>query len=277
MFNSVGTFQTEIRLSDELTIFECGFEDVLPREPYQYEQIDYYLIHFILEGEGLFFINDEVHRLGKGEGFVIPPNTDNNYYPLSGNPWSYRWIGVKGTKCEELFQQCGLLNDSYIYQYQNQVVMDTHFKEVFDHCQNNQLYGALGKVYSLLNLLMVEHKMQIRLATSEGEKYVLAAMDIIKVQFSDPRLKIDQIANEVKVERTYLFKLFKQYITVSPQQYLIQFRLNKASELLRKTNYPIEEIAFLVGFSNASHFSKIFSKHKCLSPKKFRQQFRVMN
>lgn len=55
MKDKVGIFSTNIKTSGELYIYECGYEYCSPREPYLYEQIDYYLLHYILEGEGLFF------------------------------------------------------------------------------------------------------------------------------------------------------------------------------------------------------------------------------
>lgn len=77
----IGIFSTDLKPSTELYIFECGFEHCTPRDPYQYEQIDYYLIHYIIKGEGSFFIKDKVYTLKSGDGFVIPPGTDSNYYP----------------------------------------------------------------------------------------------------------------------------------------------------------------------------------------------------
>lgn len=275
MFNSVGTFQTQEVLSQELTLFECGFEDVKPREPYQYEKIDYYLIHYILEGEGLFFINDEVHRLSAGEGFVIPPDTKNNYYPLSGNPWSYRWIGIRGSHCETILKKAGLLDGTFIYKYNKLETIDTLFKAIYDYAESGQLYGSIAKIYEFFNCLIAQNEELLRFSTSEGEQYVLAALDIIKQHYANNQLQITDICDQIKIERSYLYKLFKRYVTTSPQQYLIQFRLNKASELLRKTNYSIEEVAQLTGFSSYSHFSKIFSKYKGYSPHKFRLRYRV--
>ncbi|MBC6129357.1 AraC family transcriptional regulator [Listeria booriae] len=277
MFNSIGTFQTEQILSEELSLFECGFEDVRPRVPYQYEQIDYYLIHFIVEGEGMFFINGEIHQLGQGEGFVIPPNTDNNYYPLVGNPWSYRWIGIKGSCCDKILRAAGLLQNIFIYQHDDISKMNRLFQEVYLMSQENQLYGAIGKVYEIMNELITEYNNKKRYTVSEGESYILAAMNIIKANYSDPKLSIADIAETIQIERSYLFKLFKKYITTSPQQYLILFRLNKATELLRKTNLSIEEIAFLTGFSGYSHFSKTFQSKKNIPPTQFRKQYRVID
>ncbi len=282
MFASIGTFQTEQKLNDEFYIYECGHEDVKPRDPYQYEPVDYYLLHYIIEGEGFFFINDEVHHLGPKDGFIIPPHTENNYYPLAKNPWSYRWIGFKGSKCQELFQQCGLLTptgqgiENFTYRYNDVNRINAYFKNVFDFSDGQKPYAALGESYHLLNALMEQHQEELRHQVTDSEKYVHQAVDIIDQQFSDPLFTIDTLASTIQLERSYLYRLFKQYLNLSPKNYLIQQRMKKSAELLRKSSYSIEEIAYIIGLNNPSHYSRQFSKYKGLSPSRYRLQFKTI-
>lgn len=266
-------------MSNEFGIFECGYEDVQPREPYQYEPIDYYLIHYILEGEGLFFINDEVHHLKAREGFLIPPNTKNNYYPLVGNPWSYRWIGFNGSLCKKHFQKCGLLTDSatgmenFTFKCENKNKMDKLFANVYYYSSNHKYLAALGESYHILDLLIDKYQEDLRQHMSDSERYVQHAIKYINSSYFISDLTIEQVAQVVRIQRSYLFRLFKKYLNISPKTYLIQARLNKSTELLRKSSNTIEEIAYLVGFSNPHHFSRQFSKYKGLSPSKYRSQF----
>lgn len=273
MFDSIGIFQTDEKTGEELYIYECGFEDVKPRDPYQYEQIDYYLLHYVISGEGLFFINNDVHKLGAGDLFLIPPNTDNNYYPLIGNPWSYRWVGFKGTKCGELLQKCGFGPDKYTLSYTKDRAVETLFAEIYNKCTKGRLHAGLGNLYILFNTLMVEHENEMRYSFSDTEKYVKRALDIIHERYIQPDLTVAAVAEAINVDRTYLFKLFKAYVNYSPQQYIIHYRINKACELLRKSSFSISEISELTGFNAPSHFSKIFTKHKTLSPAAYRRQF----
>ncbi|WP_182199918.1 AraC family transcriptional regulator [Paraliobacillus salinarum] len=282
MSQSIGTFQTEEALNQEFYVYECGYEDVKPRDPYQYEPIDYYLIHYIEEGEGLFFINDEVHHLGEKEGFIIPPNTKNNYYPLVGNPWSYRWIGFKGTRCQELFQKCGFLKNSntgtgnYIYRFDDIEKLSTIFKNVYEYSDNQMPYAALGESYHLINVLIEQHEADLRYKVTNAENYIQQAIDITIKRFNDPNFSIEVLTSELQIERSYLFRLFKKYLNISPKNYLIQARIKKSTELLRRSSSSVEEIAYLVGFNNPSHFSRQFSKYKGISPSKYRSQFKTI-
>ena len=280
MFNAVGTFSTHEKLNNEFFVFECGYEDVKLREPYQYEPIDYYLIHFILEGEGHFYINDEHIILKENQGFIIPPNTKNNYYPSAEDPWSYRWIGFKGSGCQKVFQDCGLLlsgsEDSisnYVYKFTDAYQMNHHFKNVFDFSEENKPYSALGEAYQVIDLLSSQYQEEMIHSLSEAARYVEKSISLIQQDYANPEFNIEYLAATVKIERTYLFRLFKKFKNVSPKTYLIQYRLNKSAELLKKTSYSIEEIAYLVGFNYSTHFSRQFSLYKGISPSKYRSQF----
>jgi AraC-like DNA-binding protein len=273
MFDSIGIFQTDEKIGEELYIYECGFEDVKPRDPYQYEQLDYYLLHYVISGEGLFFINGDVHKLGAGDLFLVPPATENNYYPLIGNPWSYRWIGFKGTKSSSLLKECGFSNDKFTISYNKDETVVNLFEEIYNNSIKGRLHAALGHLYILFNGLMVAHENELRYSFSEAEKYVKWALDIIHDRFNQHGLSVASVADEINVDRTYLFKLFKAYVKYSPQAYIIHFRLNKACDLLRKSSFSVSEISQLTGFSTASHFSKLFTKHKGTSPVSYRRQF----
>lgn len=279
LFHSIGTFETDQQPNSHFYVYECGFEDVQPREPYQYQPIDYYLIHYILEGEGLFFINDEVYHLGEKEGFVIPPNTKNNYYPLAGNPWSYRWIGFKGEACDDLFYQCGFLKktkngmENFTYRYENKQKMGQLFASVFSYSQKRRPYAAIGESYHIMNLLMEQHEEDLRCSITQGEKYVKCAIEVIEKNYNQPTFSVQELAQMLQIERSYLYRLFKKYLNVNPTHYIGQYRINKSTELLKKSSYNMEEIAFLVGFNTPSHFSRQFSKCKGVSPSKYRSQF----
>lgn len=83
-------------------------------------------------------------------------------------------------------------------------------------------------------------------------------------------IKINEIANMLNVDRSYLSKCFKGVYGMPPQNYLINTRIRKAKELLIDTNWSIEHIAQNLNFSSTAHFSIFFSKATGFSPSEFR-------
>lgn len=79
-------------------------------------------------------------------------------------------------------------------------------------------------------------------------------------------LTVEAVARRCGVDRSHLFRLFKQHLQLSPQQYLIRLRLNKAEELLQTTSLSVSEVAFSCGFNDLCHFSRLFKRRFGVSP-----------
>ena len=76
--------------------------------------------------------------------------------------------------------------------------------------------------------------------------YVDHALDVIRCQYAT--VKIRDIARHIGINRSYLTNIFKKRTGLSPQEYLLRYRLNIACRLLLTTNYPIQEVARQIGY-----------------------------
>lgn len=93
--------------------------------------------------------------------------------------------------------------------------------------------------------------------------------DQIDTNFS---LKLTDISNELNINTSYVSREFSKYFdNLSFGEYIRKLRLEKASELLKNTKYSLTEIAFLVGFSDQSHFNRVFKTHFGVKPSEFRK------
>ena len=95
-------------------------------------------------------------------------------------------------------------------------------------------------------------------------------MTYIQSNFSN--VKISDVARNIGINRSYLTKIFKQKIGVSPQEYLMERKLNYACDLLIETDAQIQDVARRVGYNNLLTFSKIFKGKYGVSPKNYRLQ-----
>lgn len=86
------------------------------------------------------------------------------------------------------------------------------------------------------------------------------------------RLRIEDIARELRVSPAYLTKRFKQELGITPHHFLLLKRIKRAQDLLVNTTFSIAEIADESGFSHQSHLTRNFSKVVGVSPLKFRQR-----
>lgn len=133
----------------------------------------------------------------------------------------------------------------------------------------------IGLLYSLLSLLVEfgpampisEHK------ESRAEIYVEKVKDFIETNFAQ-KITIEDIAQYIGRNRSYLGSLFQQQLNTSIQQYLLRYRIDKACEMMSSAELTIGDIARSVGYPDSLLFSKMFKKVTGSSPKQHRIEAR---
>jgi AraC family transcriptional regulator len=98
-----------------------------------------------------------------------------------------------------------------------------------------------------------------------------SALDYIQDNL-DQSLSLDELARQVGISQYYFCSLFKQSVGVSPWQYVIERRIERAKELLRTSEMSLSEIALLCGFANQNHLNRHFRKLVGVTPKAYRNQ-----
>lgn len=95
------------------------------------------------------------------------------------------------------------------------------------------------------------------------------AIDYIHHHWRDP-VDIEELAEESHVSKPYLHALFREHVQVSPHQYLLRYRINRAKLLLANSDTAIKEIALSCGFASLEVFYRQFRKVVALSPHEYR-------
>lgn len=84
-------------------------------------------------------------------------------------------------------------------------------------------------------------------------------------------ISLENIAAEVGMNRSAFCSYFKKCKGITFSQFVSQYRLNTACELLKHSQKQISEICFIVGFNDVPHFNRVFKKQKGISPKEYRK------
>lgn len=86
----------------------------------------------------------------------------------------------------------------------------------------------------------------------------------------DKRIGLEEIAEDLKISKFHLSRIFKSAMDMTVIDYLTKIRMEKAKELLALTKESVKIIAFRTGFSDPNYFSLTFRKYSGLSPLQFR-------
>ncbi|KKI92397.1 hypothetical protein WQ54_09490 [Bacillus sp. SA1-12] len=174
-------------------------------------------------------------------------------------------------------QKNGLTSD-YLYQFKQNFLQMIYYvlkiKGIPAHIifsENGSTEGVTRSATYLQNWVKdVVKKTVDYLVDSESNLSVVGKVKAYIHQHLNEEVTRDDLAASVYLNPDYLSRLFKKETGISISDYLIQARMNIAKELLLKTDMSVKEIALEVGYSNFSHFSKIFKKSMNVNPKEFR-------
>jgi AraC-like DNA-binding protein len=108
---------------------------------------------------------------------------------------------------------------------------------------------------------------QIQSSENPVSQYCIKAADYIQANYQS-HITIDGIAKNLGIDRRYFSRIFTKYIGVSPQKYLVDYRLEKAKMLMSTGAYSVSEVAASVGYDDIFAFSKIFKKKYGVPPSK---------
>jgi len=273
--SKVKYLEPQKKQSVDLFLCYCGTENCLPCYSYGPAVRSQYLIHYIISGEGSYTVNNKTYKLKKNEGFLIRPGTVTYYEADKDNPWSYMWIGFNGVKAETYLSYANLNEENLIFEYSKDDTLKEYISEMLqlkemDYSNELKLEGLL---YFFMSKL-VETRKDIfnQKPYKSAELYLEKSIEFIENNYPN-NIKINDIANYIGINRSYLTHIFKKNIDISPQEFLVNYKIDKACNLLQNTDLSIKVVAHSIGYSDPLTFSKIFKKVKGESPKNYRGNY----
>lgn len=251
----------------------CGYEPCYPGYAFGPRSRTSYLLHVIYSGKGKYYVSDQVYEVTAGQIFLIYPGVTTTYQADAEDPWTYGWVGFSGHRSEALLSQVGFSPD--------QLVLSVESTEPLHKCILNMMgthrITYANELYRTAELLrffayIADHAIGIPHSMPGYSKSVYAqlAMRYLDSNFTT-NLKIADLADHIGIDRSYLTKSFREEYQISPQEYLIRLRMEKAAQLLVSSTEPISVIAAQVGYTDALAFSKIFKQRTGSSPSEYRK------
>jgi AraC-like DNA-binding protein len=261
----------------ELTVLFTGDSQTVPNHKYVQIMLEFVLVHFIISGRGEFISKNQTYTLGPGDSFFIFPNDIATYIADTNEPWRYRWIALKGDFALPFFNEIGISSKEPIARCLNIEGMNGLFDNIFNSLESAQDscdMEAEGYTRVLLSKYMNHQNkviQQLKISTVKIPPEIDQALRWMKLQYMEA-ISIQTLSSNLGYHRTHFSKLFKQIVGLSPMQYLINLRLERAASMLRgKEPYTIEEIAFSVGLRDPLYFSKLFKKKFGFNPSSYRK------
>lgn len=268
-----------LQLSDrkfsDLYLNFCGYAKCEPLHSFGPSVRPNYIIHYILKGKGKYYVNNTQYDLEAGQGFLIEPEVQTFYQADKDEPWTYLWVGFNGNNAKQYLKDIGLSSSHLIYHCSHsdelKLIVINMLKYNTYTTTNQFLLESL--LYSFFAILTKDIDIPSISKLEDNNLYVRKAIEYIQNNYSN-NIKISDIANYVCINRSYLYTLFRKFLNISPQDYLTNYRITRAAELLTITDLSIVGVALSCGYQDALVFSKVFKLKKGLTPQQYRKKNR---
>src|SRR5699024_4417044 len=135
-------------------------------------------------------------------------------------------------------------------------------------------FALQSLLYSFLSILSDSLSTITKETSDINNEYVKKAVTYIQQNYSKP-ISVTELADFVSLNRSYLSTLFRKNMNCSIQDYLLDFRITRAAELLSLTDLSINQIAESCGYQNPLVFSKAFKRVKKKTPTDYRKYDRL--
>ncbi len=252
-----------------MNVYNCGNEDV---ELERSGKRDHYAFYFVKEGKGSVTQCQATHRVKAGQCFVVFPNADVTIKSDYKQTMNVTWVSFSGYLVERYLTRAKLSAYEPVFEDSADHALERMFDELLNTAtrSTNRYCGIMALLYSIFGFFLDHVPQETRVEAAPPEMYLLKALDFIDIYYQD-NISVEDIAASAGMNRKSLYAVFKKLTGFSPRDYLIYYRMSKATALLKSTNFSVETVSASVGYSDQFHFSKEFKKNVGTSPSEYRK------
>ena len=223
-----------------------GYEECAPKHSFGPFVRSCYLLHYVLDGQGVFKNENTEYTLASGSYFLIRPGEIATYQADENSPWKYVWIHFISEDGERLLSA----PDTGEISHQLFDELKLHVLSAFRDMTGGREEYVCSVLYRALS--------EMHLYSSVGPGYVERAKAYITASYSE-NITVKKIAEALSLDRRYLWRIFKSETGISIKEFITRKRLEVAAGLLLGGR-GVGESALLSGYSDVSNFSKAFKK-----------------
>ena len=141
----------------------------------------------------------------------------------------------------------------------------------FERIRSLSLFGTdRAEIMSIFYHML--HRISVQNSSSE---VIMPAIKYLENNYHNPNLTNTELAKQCQISEVYFRRMFLKCYNMTPKQFLIDIRINKAKQLLSEGVLKINAVASNCGFSNQYHFCRIFKEKTGITPTEYIKQNRI--
>ncbi|MFT4146522.1 MAG: AraC family transcriptional regulator [Mobilitalea sp.] len=233
---------------------------------------NFYLIHHVVSGKGIYKVGKRSFEISTGNTFLIYPNTEITYIADQNDPWEYYWVGFQGNDARIIINQTDFTEENPVIYTELNNSFETYLMNIYNAKGNSTSSKIIMSGYLMLALsLLVQNSSHTKQHYHSTNTYLHKATEYIEFNYAQ-ELTVQGIADYIGISRSQLYRVFMEHYKLSPEQFILEFRIKHACQLLKDSNLSIGSVGYSVGFNDNLYFSKAFKKIKGISPREYRNR-----
>ena len=238
------------------------------------------ILFYCVQGKGYYTLDGHTFTLNPNQ-YVIVPATDKPlvYWSDTEDPWSIYWVHFTSDALQAF-------NRAYH-------IVPEQGPQYIPHNEKGiriweEMYENLSRGYSPENLMntnlclyhliatFVFSQQQNQNSSSPEKAIIRETIDYMKNNL-DKTIRIEDFADLNKYSVSHFSKLFRLTTGMSPIEYFIHLKMQKACQLLYTEDSRVKQIAALLGYDDPYYFSRLFKKYMNTSPGTYRKSVRKIH
>lgn len=226
-----------------------------------------FTMEYVISGKGYIIVNGKEYIAEAGDSYILPCNQNIRYYSDTINPWRKIWFNAEGIFLSETARMFNL-NNHIVFHNVNTL---SYFEKILEICKNkpltaNEMNRQCAAVFTEL-IMFISNEINNNDSISEEALILKNYIDL----HTEEDISIKALSKLILRSESQTIRIFKNNFNMTPYDYLLNSKINRAKIIIANTNLSIKEIAYRLGFSDEHYFSNIFRKKTGVAPSKCRK------
>ena len=225
-----------------------------------------YIMQYCFAGRGVFEVDGKNFPAEKGECMIIFPGQQRREEADTNTPWRHIWLSFEGNAAKLFFKRLGATKENPLVRGFEQTKIPYLMQEIIELSESPEQgkdFLLASKLYEFFDECLKVNREDK--AMKPKDIYVSHAVNYFDMHFTENNITVEKVANDIGIDRSYFYEIFKESMGISPKEYLTDLRIKKSKELLKMPNATVTNVAYSIGYE-PSVFSKAFKSATGISP-----------
>ena len=251
-----------------------------PKVKYHYvhkpQGTPYAMLIYCTDGKGWCNINGKQYLVEKNQYVILPYGKPYSFGADKKDPWTIYWIHFEGRLASSFIPSSPIPVSIIPGEYSRMQDRISLFEEIYScfslgYIKEYMTYSSTCLYMFLSSFIYLEQFRHTRVLSHKEYSFSSKVIHYMQENI-EGNLTLQQIAAYFRYSPSHFSMLFHKETGVSPINYFIRLKIQKACQYIELTNLKISEISIKLGFEEPAYFSRIFSKIMGISPSVYREK-----